>query len=638
MNALGALVKKTVYGINKNTIYGIAYLLFITVALTVKCAYLQFSTGISTKPFNSYGNITMLVSTFGLILSATAFINFVCGRKAPGFLLLFDALLSLVLFADTLYYRYYSNVITIPVLLNIGLVGSTSESARSLTRSFDLLFLFDLPLIIAAAVRLKKARLSDVPQKAYSLGKTAVAAVLMGAGFLMLGYAQDNARTGLFEYDNNSVINNLGIVYFHMYDVDRYVSENILQDRTLTEKEQIKISEFYKSRPDGGKSLTGAARDMNVVVVQVEALQHFIIGKSINNVKITPNIDSLIKESMYFDNIYFQIGGGNTSDAEFLANTSLYPMRDGAVYFRFPANLYPSLPKALKDEGYETSVFHANNPSFWNRAEAYKALGFDSFFSESDFNLDEIIGWGLSDQSFFRQAFDLIDTSNPFYSFFITLSSHHPFSYFDGRVSLDTDEFEGTLLGDYIKAAHYVDEAIGTLIEELKERGLYDNTLLVIYGDHYAVQREHIPLLERFMGYSDSEVEWLKLQRVPLIIRCPSADSGKTISVTGGQIDIFPTVANLMGIDAPYAMGKDLLNTPDGYALLRSGNIASESFYYISATDSVYDISGNRADRSAYAKELIKYKNELSVSDSIILKDAFRKLEVPDKPASGEEE
>jgi len=126
------------------------------------------------------------------------------------------------------------------------------------------------------------------------------------------------------------------------------------------------------------------------------------------------------------------------------------------------------------------------------------------------------MGWSaLSDSSFFRQSFDKIDTTKPFYSFYITLSSHHPFTYFEDY-DFDVGEFEGTYIGNYLKAANYLDKCIGEFIAELKKRGLYDNSLLVFYGDHAAVKKIEADGLMKLLDMEYSEPEWMKLQKVPL--------------------------------------------------------------------------------------------------------------------------
>ena len=121
----------------------------------------------------------------------------------------------------------------------------------------------------------------------------------------------------------------------------------------------------------------------------------------------------------------------------------------------------------------------------------YKALGFDKFIDGDYYTMDEFVGWegnALSDLSLFRQSFGKIYTSNPFYSFFNTLYSHHHFTYFE-YYDFDVGDLQGTLLGNFIKAINYEDKCLGEFIDNLKERGLYDNSLLVMYGDHSGIPK-----------------------------------------------------------------------------------------------------------------------------------------------------
>lgn len=348
-----------------------------------------------------------------------------------------------------------------------------------------------------------------------------------------------------------------------------------------------------------------------------------------NGREITPNLNKLVRESLYFDNIYVQVAGGNTSDAEFMGNISLYPAKEGAAYFRFATNEYNTIAKELKKEGYNSYALHAYGPAFWNRTEMYKAVGFDTFISSNDYVMDEYIGWGgwaLSDDSFYRQSMDIIDVTKPFYSFFVTLSGHHPYSYFEDKQTFDVGKYDRTYFGNYIKAQNYADAAIGRFIQKLKDMGLYENSLIVIYGDHTGLPKTQAKELLEFLGLSESKVDWIKLQKVPLLIHCPGVE-GEIIDTTGGQIDILPMIANMMGFENYYALGKDLLNTQKGYAVLRNGSVLTDEYYYCSEDDTVYDMkTGEVLDKKDYEEEIQKYQKELRISDIILEKDALRKL------------
>ncbi|MGI6778731.1 MAG: LTA synthase family protein [Acetivibrionales bacterium] len=610
---------------NQALLFDIIFSIWFLGSIMVKCFYFQFTTRLNERPFISPHNLYMLAASFGevLIIFAISFLLFNKRRKTS--LIVINIVLSLLLFADTLYFRYYYNAITIPVLRQIGLVSSVGDSIVSLLKVKDIVYIIDIPAVIATVIILKRFKV--LAQCKIDLLKRAVFSVLLVAvaiGIFQVSYHKTDTST--FPYDNNYVIKKLGIIYFHYYDTKRFINEKVLSDLKLTQEEINLVNNFYKDKTDEGDKFEGIARGKNLIVIQVEALQEFVINREFNGREITPNLNKYMYESIYFDNFYYQIGGGNTSDAELLCNASLYPVKEGAVYFRFPTNTFYTLPRLLENKGYKTYVSHANNPSFWNRTEAYKAIGFDRFFSNKDYILDDIMGWGLSDSSMFRQTLDLIDTKEPFYWFAVTLSTHHPFNFFETYNEFDSGEFEGTFLGNYLKAAHYADKSIGELIQLLKDKGLYDNSLIVIYGDHSAVQKDYIDQLEKFLGKQINDYEWTKLQKVPCFIHYPGLEEKGINNTIGGQVDLFPTIANLMGFETTYAMGKDLLNTDRGYAVLRTGYVVTDEYYYINSTGQAYSIEGVPLNTSKYTDEIRSFQQQLLVSDIIVKKNAFKQM------------
>lgn len=626
--------------------FNVASVFFMVIAITSKVMYFHYTSGLSKGSLWSNYNYRVLIATVGTVLIIHGIASIFFRKNLFKSSIFINVFLSVLLFADTVYYRYYFNAITVPVLYQLGLAGSIGESIKSLIKVSDFIFTVDVPVLvvgfflsktikkhirnISADKSLKHFRFRNLPS-------IVMAIILITSGFFVFGSSRGNAAKGIFIYDNNYVINNLGILYFHKYDVERFFRENVFTDRKLTASEKEKVDDFYNKKAlqvsnmdSTSKKYTGAAAGKNVIIVQTEALQQFVINRKLNGKEITPNLNKLMTEAAYFDNFYYQTGGGNTADAEFLSNNSLYPMKEGAVYFRFPYNKYHSLPKALKEEGYQTYVIHANNPSFWNRTEMYKAVGFDTFYSAEDFKTDEIVGWGLSDKSMFRQALQKIDTKKPFYSFFITLSSHHPFANFENYSGFDSREFNKTFVGNYLKAANYADMALGSLIDELKQKGLYDNSILVIYGDHFGIQKDQKLDFEKLLGHKIDTREWTMLQKTPCFIHYPGMKQTGKIDTIGGEIDVMPTVANLLGINVPYAFGKDLFNCGEGYAVLRNSSVITPDYTYINENNSVYDSKGNLIGSNKSSNKMYNYKDmqkALNISEIILKKDYFRTIE-----------
>jgi Phosphoglycerol transferase and related proteins, alkaline phosphatase superfamily len=591
-------------------------------AIFIKCFYFQFTTNLNVIPFFSAVNKNMMLAVVTSILFIIALLIIIFNKKRLIALFVINILLSLLLFADTVYFRYYYCALSVPVLYQLGLVGSLSDSIMSLLKIRDIVFAIDIPFVFAFLLLFKyKFKLKA---ESFHIVKRLISAFVVTAiSIVLFQFAYGSSSPGTFPYDNNYVSNNLGVLYFHYYDVKKYMKENVLVDKRLSAEETAKIVSFYNEKATGIK-YKGIAKGKNLVVVQMEAAQQFIINKKIEGKEITPNLNKFINDSAYFENFYSQIGGGNTSDAEFLTNTSLYPMQDGSVYFRFPTDTFESTAKLLKNQGYSTYVAHANNPSFWNRAEMYKSLGFERFINSKNYKIDEYIGWGLSDKSFFKQTLEKLDTSKPFYSFLITLSSHHPFNFFQDYGDFNVGKYDKTFIGNYIKAAHYLDESLGTFFDDLKRRGLYDSSVIVIYGDHSAIPQDSIDSdVKEFLNYTDTPYNWLKLQRTPCFIRFPGMDNKGVQKVTVGEIDILPTVANLLGIEVPHAMGKDMFNTEKGYAVLRSASVVTDDFVYSNSTRKIYDVNGNGLDLKNYEDIIKQYQDQLLISDSIIKKNAL---------------
>ena len=593
-------------------------------AMLVKSFYFQFSTRLNNRPFFTPFNINMLLATFASVLFIIVFTFLISNKKRLILLLCINVLFSLLLFGDILYFRYYYNALSVPVLYQIGLAGSLKDSILNLLQIKDIVFFIDIPVVIICMYLFKQAFHLRIT-KISIIKRLVTAGLIFAIGFGIFQWTYGKSSPGSFPYDNNYVSNSLGVLYFHYYDIKKFAIEHFLTNNSLSEEERGIIDKYYESRQAGEEKYKGIAKGKNLIVVQLEAVQQFMINRKLNGKEITPNLNKFINDSAYFENFYFQTGNGNTADAEFLTNASLYPSSQGAAYFRFPSNTYESTAKLLKNQGYNTYVAHANNPSFWNRTEMYKSLGFDTFINAKNLVIDEYLGWGLSDKSFLRQTLEKIDTAKPFYGFFITLSSHHPFNYFEDYAGFSAGKYEHTFLGNYIKAVSYVDDALGEFLNDLKRRGLYDNSVIVIYGDHSAVQKDQSYILKEFIGFDDNEFNWIKLQKTPCFIRFPGMDNTGVKKITAGEIDILPTIANLMGFDAPHALGKDLFNTDKGYAVLRNSAVITDDFVYTNSSDGkVYDNSGIELDKNDYEDIIKEYQKQLDISDLILSKNGLK--------------
>lgn len=589
-----------------------------------------------------------------------------------------NVLLTVLIFADLVYYRYFSDFLTVPVLLQAGQVGELGGSIRELIRPADLWLIADWAAWAAVKLGLRLTRGSDRRRRdrlhgpsAYSgMGSGSFSPVTFGSGsrrsggrrfgrlftgigVFLLGFAltmgpiryyTQTWAVGLFENNwwNVSLYNVTGLLGFHYYDASRYLKEHLGGGQTVSAGEQDEIRQWFAEagqRRQADNDLFGAYAGSNVIVIQAEAFMNFMIGKQIGGQEVTPNFNKLMDESLYFSNFYHQTGQGRTSDADFASNSSLHPLPTGSVAVRYPNHTFDVLPQILKAQaGYTTGAFHAYEGSFWNRNNMYQAMGYDRFYSKKDFQLDEPLGWSLGDKSFFRQSLGFMAQENqPFYSFMITLTSHHPYSLPASLQELDTGEFQGTIFGDYLQSVHYVDAALGELVEGLKQNGLWDNTILYFYGDHdnSVTGKEDY---EKFLGKPLSDLDMHQIMnQVPLLIHLPDGKLAGVYDEPAGQLDMAPSLLHLLGISsAPYyMMGNHWFadSEMDRLVVLRSGAFTDSKLYYIPSPDNLFE-NGNCYDldsREPTEIEPCRAPHEeamkrLRISDKVIMSNLIADL------------
>ncbi|NLW40266.1 MAG: LTA synthase family protein, partial [Tissierellia bacterium] len=500
------------------------------------------------------------------------------------------AAVSLIIFVDVVYYSYFNALPSIRMVKQIGQVPAVGDSVKTLLSFRNLLFLLDLPLAFLYSRRKRSIRRFN---RYISWGIPGGIALTLVVSLAIL------SRLGLF-----GPVTNQELFTYHAKDIKKAIMKEDIGDiETLTVKDIAdlkKRSEFVEGK------YTGLGKGKNLIVIQVESLQNFVINHFHKGQEVTPNLNRLIKEkgSLYFNNYYQQLGRGNTSDAEFVSHNSLYPSMEEPTYVQYEQNTFYGLPWILRDNGYTAWALHGYEKDFWNRKRAYVNQGFQRFISQEDYELVETIGFGLTDGEFFKQSMaylkelDSID-ENPFYAFMITLTSHNPFEMPERHQYLNIrDEYKDTLLGNYLQSIHYTDKAIGQFIEDLKREGLYEESVLVIYGDHFAINslnEDDQKLMTQYLGYPYDLDEMLK---VPLIIHIPGLEANETITRVGSMLDFLPTILNIMGYENQKGImfGVDLINyegenfvAPQTYAL--KGSIITDEILLEMSRDGVFENS-----------------------------------------------
>lgn len=388
----------------------------------------------------------------------------------------------------------------------------------------------------------------------------------------------------------------LFVFVMKMNDIYRSIYEStaeVVYVKTLykTMKEEENENEKYVPKVN---AYTGIARGRNVYIVQCESLQNFAINRKYNGKEITPNLNKLIKGStIYFDNCHSQISNGNTSDAEFMLNTGFYPIYKSSVYLNSSGVTFKdTLPEIMKKNGYVTSAFHGYKDDMWNRQVAWKSIGYENISLESSYDIDETVGFGLSDRSFFNQTIKKIkdiqsESGKKTFNVLITLSSHTPFNIGDEYGDIDIkEEDKDSLFGNYINSISYLDECIGEFITLLKENDMYDDSIIVFYGDHHAINcwNSDGSKVEELTGLPYGYPEY---SNIPFIVHIPGKKVNTEVTKLCGEVDIMPTVLNLLGIENLSTMsGRDVLLDEDveyitgiNYAI--AGSFISDKYVFM---------------------------------------------------------
>lgn len=537
----------------------------------------------------------MIPATVGVLLFLLPWLMIRPGRGQLIGAFVVDLLLTLVSFADVLYFRQFGDLTSVAALRFATQLTDVSSSVTELLQPGDLLFWADLPILLILAIfptswaKRIFGRLWEEFQRMRLRGPVALVVALIGGclmGYTVLTDPFISAKwTG-----HTAVASRLGLVNYHVYDLATYGSRMVARVAPSDSAVQ-EVSDWFSTHRSNQEDspLFGVARGKNVIMVQLESYQAVNLNRVVNGQEITPNLNRLARESINFTEAYHQTGQGVTSDADLLGNCSLYPTRTGAVYYDYASNDFRCSPEVLREHGYTAVAMQGIRPDFWNLSAAYPQVGFQRYFSEGDYDLSDSIGLGVSDVSFLQQSVDKLKSlQEPYYAYLVTLTSHGPFDFEGLPHELDLGNLEGTEWGNYLQAVHYTDKAIGLFLDRLEEEGILDNAVLVVYGDHIGLSRTATGFQELLGSEATDEVALYRMEhRIPLMIRLPGGEAAGDRTQVVGQADIAPTLFGLLGISTEdtFFMGRDLLATQEGVVPFYTGSAMNDQYLFLADED-----------------------------------------------------
>lgn len=583
------------------------FLSLLTILITVKTViayYTEFNLGMA-DPLQHAMAILNPIPTSILLLGIGLYIN----RNKLSYIvtLIIYSIETLLLYGNIVYYRQFSDFLSFTTITTASKVSKgLGASTLSLMKIHDFLYWIDILIIILLLAK-HIIKIDTRPVKRITAFATTVLSIALFSANLAISEANRPQLLGR-TFDRSYIVKYLGLNSFLVYDTVKTAENDVVRSSAdgTTMSPILEYIDDHYAAPN--PKYYGLANNKNIIVIHLESFQQFLIDFKVNGQEVTPFLNSLYHDNhtMGFENFFHQVGSGRTSDAETMLENSLYGLPEGSVFTKLgPDNTFQAAPAILgQQKGYTSAVFHGNVGSFWARNNVYKNFGYNYFFDESAFDStikNSTYQYGVKDKLMLSQSVKYLEhLQQPFYTKFLTVTNHTPFNLRDD----DNDGFVTTQTGDekvdnYFKTAHYLDSSLKEFFDYLKKSGLYDNSMIVLYGDHYGLTRSDNTALAPLLGKDPNE--WTdfneaQMQRVPFMIHMNNLPGGIQKQY-GGEIDALPTILHLAGVSTKgyVQLGTDLLSSNhDENVIFRNKTIINNKYTIIHSKNSTNNIYDNR--------------------------------------------
>ena len=518
------------------------------------------------------------------------------------------ALLDVLLVANLMYFRTYYSAIPASSYLEAGNLADFKASVTDSLRWADIV----LPLItIATAVmafRYKTTKRQPLTAvlKWWAAPLAGFALLLTGVNLCKGGFHKSlrSVRQSAYLCSADAPIFSVfGCIWYDITDAAE----------PITPEKQAEIERWLASQPKHQPADSVTEKRSNLLIVFAESLESWVLEKKVDGKEITPCLNRLLKEksTLYAPNVLTQVKGGRSIDAQLMICSGLLPLMSGTYSSLYYDNTFYTLQKAMRGLKHSRSyLLTIDKVSTWNQGAVARSFGTDTIISYHDFKMTEAFGTHkrIGDASFFQQCREKIERGEVWkpgesvYMQFVTYSGHAPFKLPD---HLRTITFPASIpekAADYMTTAHYTDKAIGDFVAYLKTLPQYKETIVVIVGDHegLASYRQELVVNPACRGLVSDK------QLTPFIVL--NSPVGMRYDKFMGQIDIYPTLLNLMQLDAYrwHGLGQSILDP-------RKQGVA---------VGSVMNVEGTGSD-----KEVERLKEAHTVSDYMLRYDWLKRLD-----------
>ena len=661
------IFKNIIKGIKKYASTNILFISYIIISLLIGFLLRLFTIGtpIYFKAFLSDFMVSLLIGAFGYLFKP---------KYQFTYFFIWIIFATFLAIGNTIYYQFYQSFLSVNLISTASMLGAVDDSLYDKLHITQFLYII-FPIIFFGIHKFlsKKNYYFEVEKtekgKRNFIYSVATSGVIICSLLFTLN-ATDTSRL-VKQWNREWLVQKFGLYTYTANDLIQSIQPHL---NTLFGYDEAarKFRNFYSCKAEekiSSNKYTNAFKDKNVIFIHAESMQNFLVNLKINGKEVTPNLNKLAKEGIYFDRFYPQISVGTSSDTEFTLNTGLMPSSSGTVFVNYYNRTYYALPKYFNDMGYYTFSAHANNADYWNRKTMHHTLGYQDFYAKdsyvvpSDTSDPNWVGLGLSDKSFFNQLVPILknikENHKKFYGTVITLSNHSPFNDLEKYDPFDvtmkytvTDEngkkkeavatyLEGSSMGNYIRSAHYADAALGEFIQLLKDNDLTKDTIIILYGDHEArLNKKQFNLLYNYdpntndikseddpTYVSMENYNYDLLKNTPLIMWNVDKKYRRKVSSAMGMYDVLPTIANMFGFKDKYGLGHDIFSDNEKIVVFPNRNVLTDKVYYSNLNDEYVALSDEPID-SDYISRLKDYANQiLDVSNGIVLHDLIKNEE-----------
>ena len=607
---------------------------------TIIAYYADFSLGVE-------GTIQYFILWINPIATTLLFFGLSLYIKKPkpalAILLIIDILNTLLLYLNIIFYREFTDFITVKSVLGFSKVSQgLSGSSFSLMKPHDVLYWLDIATFIGILVWLT---IKKIPIKSQPVSKPMAIAVTCLSGLIFSGNLalSEANRPQLLQrtFDRSYIVKYLGIDAYTIYDgIKTGMTSSVRAHASSNGIDEV-LDYTKKHYAEPNPETFGIAKGKNVIVLHLESFQQFLINMKVDGQEVTPFLNSIFQNqaTISFDNFFHEVGQGKTSDAENMLETGTFGLPQGSLFTELGSdNVFQAAPAILgQKQGYTSAVFHGNVASFWNRDHVYKNLGYDNFFDRSYFDeSDETLGYGILDKDLFSESAQYLEhLQQPFYTKFLSVTNHTPYYTDDKNFDFPSLNTGNSTVDNYVRTAHYLDQSLEQFFTYLKKSAIYQNSIFVIYGDHFGISNTDNKDLASALGKDPdtwNEFDNAQMQRVPLMIHMPGYTKGSVNHEYGGEIDVLPTLLHLLGIDDKDYLhfGTDLLSPQhDQVVAFRNGNFVTPKYtvlggkVYNNQTGEIIDTKAAGIDEEI-SKDQEKVKTALSLSDKLNQENLLR--------------